>query len=152
MNSLKEKLSQEIEKLVLGTHFHLMEIKISPSKRFTGIQIFLDRDDGYFSLQDCRNWSELIQDLIDRNDMILKDYRLEVSSPGIGRSLKERWEYAKNLEKRLYVVYRPSENEIADVSGDLINVSDDGIGLLIGKNQLSINWAQIQRASVKTLW
>jgi len=152
MESLKERLTAEIGKLTTGTHFHLMEVKISRARSFTGLQVFMDRDDGYFSHEDCRKWSELIMDLVDRKEMITRDYRLEVSSPGVGRNLQERWEYEKNLEKKLWVAYINEDNEAAETSGDLVSVTAEGIGLLKGKNTFTIKWAQLQRASVKTPW
>ncbi len=152
MESLKERLTAEIVKLTTGTHFHLMDLKISRARSFTGLQVFIDRDDGYFSHDDCRNWSQLIMDMVDRKEMIVRDYRLEVSSPGVGRNLQERWEYEKNLEKKLWVAYFNAENEVEEITGDLVSVTDEGIGLLKGKSELTIKWAQIERASVKTPW
>ena len=152
MESLKERLTAEIAKLTTGTHFHLMDLKISRARSFTGLQVFIDREDGYFSHEDCRNWSQLIMDMVERKEMIMRDYRLEVSSPGVGRNLMERWEYEKNLEKKLLVGYIDAEGISSEISGDLVSVTEEGIGLLKGKSELTIKWAQIERASVKTPW
>ena len=152
MDSLIDKLTREIENICRDSHYHLIEIKLSKAKRFTGIQIVLDRDDGYLSHQDCRKWSNELLDAIDGKDLVHGNYRLEVSSPGIGRPLQERWEYEKNLEKSLKITHRSDDELIMDTSGTLIGLSDDGITLKIKNGSILINWDNLIKTVVKTPW
>ena len=152
MDSLIDKLTQEIEKLSRDSNYHLIEIKLSKSKRFTGIQIILDRDDGYLSHQDCKKWSSELLDVIDGKNLVRGNYRLEISSPGIGRPLRKRWEFEKNLEKSLKISYRPDDELIKEISGILICVSDEGITLRIKNDSVLINWEKLINTVVKTPW
>lgn len=152
MDSLIEICSAKIKEMIEGTHFHLIDIKLSKSKRFTSFQIFIDRDDGFLNLEDCEKLSRSFQDILDRDEIIHGDYRLEVSSPGIGRSLKERWEYAKNIEKTLRIDIIEEDDDIRTISGQLTNISNDGITVVSANSSMFIKWAQISKATVKPPW
>jgi ribosome maturation factor RimP len=152
MSSFIDEIKARISPLIAGTHFHLIEIKRSVTKRFLIIRVFMDRDDGYFSHQDCVEWSRKIQDLIDAQNLIRRDYRLEVSSPGIGKLLIEPWEFKKNLEKILKVQFTNEENSIEEFVGTLIGVDDFNIELKNRNNLKKISWNKILKAKVQTPW
>ena len=61
------------------------------------LQIMAERPDGTMVVQDCEELSRALSALLDVEDPISSEYNLEVSSPGIDRSLTrpkdfERWE------------------------------------------------------------
>jgi ribosome maturation factor RimP len=152
MNALNEKLTKIIKGMFVGTVFHLIDIKSSVSKRFTTLVIYIDREDGFFSHQDCVDWSAKFQDYIDRKELINGDYRLEISSPGIGRPLKEQWEFKKNLEKEIKVVFFTNENERKELIGTLINTDDEGIKLSRKDGSCDIPWSKLYSVKVQTPW
>lgn len=51
------------------------------------LRVFIDREDGGVSIDDCVNVSRKLSDLLDEKDPIPQSYCLEVSSPGIEREL-----------------------------------------------------------------
>ncbi len=152
MSAFLEKLETEIAALLDDTHLRLVDIKLSRTKRSTQVRIFLDRDDGYLSHGDCIEYSNKILDLIDARNLIPGDYRLEVSSPGVDRILKERWEFEKNLEKKLAVKYLDEDEASQEISAVLTMVGDDGISLKNGKDVRNIPWGRILTAKVELPW
>ena len=150
--SREETLKQQIHKLIEGTPFHLIDFKIGRLKKRAHIKIVLDREDDFISHEDCRNWSSQIQDIIDAKNLIEDDYRLEVSSPGVGRPLTYRWEYDKNLEKNLSVDYIGKDDEVQNFTGIMIEADDYGIILKDKKQTQRIPWDTIKRARVKLPW
>jgi ribosome maturation factor RimP len=147
-----EILKSEILKSLENTHFHLVDFVTVRHKNKIQIRVFLDRDDGYLSHGDCRRWSSEIKDIIDGKDLISEDYRLEVSSPGIGRPLKEQWEFKKNLEKNFSVEVLDEGDIIKNYTGILVGVESDGINLLIDKSEQKFFWEKISKAKVVTPW
>jgi len=147
-----EQLKLEILKKLENTHFHLLDFMTVRHKNKMQIRVFLDRDDGYLSHGDCKHWSSEIKDIIDGKDLISEDYRLEVSSPGIGRPLKEAWEFKKNLEKNFSVDCLDEDNSTQKYTGILAGVENDGIILLIENKERKILWDRINKAKVVTPW
>ncbi len=153
MSALANKLSGIIEELFEGTTFHLMDIKVTSSKRFSTLRIYIDREDGYLSHSDCENWSRRIQDILDTDELVHGDYRLEVSSPGIGRPLSERWEYEKNLFKALKINYFDFEGVAREIIGTLIEVRDDCVVIEVSKDEpFEIKWENIIKSVIRTPW
>ena len=60
------------------------------------LRAYIDKPEGV-NIQDCENVSRALSDKLDEVDFIDDAYILEVSSPGLGRTLKKD----KHLEKRL---------------------------------------------------
>ena len=52
------------------------------------LRAFIDKADGV-NIQDCENVSRALSDVLDKEDFIPDAYILEVSSPGLGRTLKK---------------------------------------------------------------
>jgi len=152
MAALIDVLTKEIDKIIKGSHFHLLEIKLSKARRYTTILVYMDRDDGFLAHEDCKYLSNEILDVIDAGELVRGNYRLEISSPGIGRPLDERWEYEKNLNKILKVTFEDEEGVYREVMGTLTEVNDVGISIKLEKTDKSINWQTIKKAAVKTPW
>ena len=152
MAALIDVLTNEIDKIITGSHYHLLEIKLAKAKRFTTILVFMDRDDGFLAHEDCKYLSNEILDVIDAGELVRGNYRLEISSPGIGRPLDDRWEYEKNLDKLLKVTFEEEDGSIKEIKGTLTDVNDDGISIRNDKTDKFINWQTIKKAVVKTPW
>lgn len=52
------------------------------------LRVYIDKPEGV-NIQDCENVSRALSDALDREDFIPDAYILEVSSPGLGRTLKK---------------------------------------------------------------
>ena len=52
------------------------------------LRAYIDKPEGV-TIQDCENVSRALSDELDREDFIPDAYILEVSSPGLGRTLKK---------------------------------------------------------------
>lgn len=73
----------------------------APKKTLT---VFIDKSDSGVDLEDCSNFSKGLNFLLDSEDPIPTQYFLEVSSPGLERSLREEWHYKAQLGKKVKVV------------------------------------------------
>lgn len=70
------------------------------------LRIYIDKQDGAISSDDCEAMSRLIDPVIDENDPISNSYYLEVSSVGLDRPLKSEKDFnrfmGKKIDVRLY--------------------------------------------------
>ncbi|MBR1771757.1 MAG: ribosome maturation factor RimP [Lachnospiraceae bacterium] len=60
------------------------------------LRAYIDKPDGV-NILDCENVSRALSDALDRVDFIPDAYILEVSSPGLGRTLKKDKHLAKSI-------------------------------------------------------
>ena len=75
------------------------------------LRAYIDKPDGV-NIQDCENVSRALSDALDKEDFMEDAYILEVSSPGLGRTLKKDKHLEKSLEKEVEVrTYKPIEKQ-----------------------------------------
>ena len=73
------------------------------------LRAFIDKPEGV-TIIDCENVSRAFSDALDREDFIPDAYILEVSSPGLGRTLKKDRHFEKSLGQEVEVkLYKPIE-------------------------------------------
>lgn len=145
-------IAQVIEKL-LSERFkepdladcYVVEVKELPTKRF---EVYLDSDDG-ISYEKCVKVSRYLEQYLDENPQIGEKYVLDVSSAGVGRPLKFKRQYVKNIGRTLKI--KTTDNEV--INGELKAVDDEKIQIEI-KNKKEVStkellFSQIKEAKIK---
>ncbi|GAC1338383.1 MAG: ribosome maturation factor RimP [Beijerinckiaceae bacterium] len=72
--------------VLAGLGFRLVRVKLS-AQHGTTVQIMAERPDGTLSIDDCEAASQSLSPVLDLEDPVSQEYRLELSSPGIDRPL-----------------------------------------------------------------
>jgi ribosome maturation factor RimP len=72
--------------VLAGLGFRLVRVRVSASSGCT-VQIMAERPDGTMVIEDCETASRALSPVFDVEDPIDREYRLEISSPGIDRPL-----------------------------------------------------------------
>lgn len=83
---LAARVAAIIEPAIEGLGFRLVRVKITAQNGST-VQVMAERPDGTFTIEDCEAVSKDISPVLDVDDPVKTAYHLEVSSPGIDRSL-----------------------------------------------------------------
>ena len=74
------------------------------------LRVFIDKDSGV-GIDDCENVSRALSKLLDVDDFIEDSYILEVSSPGLTRTLKKDKEFELNRGKLTKItLFKPDDN------------------------------------------
>ena len=96
-------LDEILEDLVAGEELMLVDMKLSKVGRSHVIRILVDCP-GRVNLSQCAKLSRIVKDAIE-TDMLLKgeNYRLEVSSPGVGRLLHTEVDWKRTIGRKLSV-------------------------------------------------
>lgn len=94
-------LFEMIENQVDRAGLLLVDLTVKNIGRSHMIRLLVDRS-GRVNISECAALSRMIRDFIDGN-MLLMDYRLEVSSPGIGRLLSTEVDWQRSVERKLSV-------------------------------------------------
>jgi ribosome maturation factor RimP len=77
-----------------GMGFRLVRVRISGLAGCT-VQIMAERPDGTMGVEDCESVSRALSPVMDVADPIDREYRLEISSPGIDRPLVRRSDFER---------------------------------------------------------
>lgn len=111
------------------------------------LRYFIDKPQGV-NIQDCVDFSRIIDKLLDEADPIGQSYTLEVSSPGVERRLTREEHFARYVGHRIHIrLIRPREGA-RDLYGELLARTAEGVTLLAdGGGELTVPGADI--ASVK---
>ena len=91
-----DRVTTLVEEKMEGTDLFIVELSVKPGNK---IEILVDRDSG-LALEDCLSVSRHVEGNLDRE---LEDYSLDVSSPGVGKPLKLKRQYVKNVGRTVNV-------------------------------------------------
>jgi len=80
--------------VLIGMGYRLVRVRISGAQGCT-VQIMAERPDGSMLIEDCEAASRALSPVFDVEDPIDREYRLEVSSPGIDRPLVRRSDFER---------------------------------------------------------
>ena len=82
------------------------------------LRAYIDKPDGV-NIQDCENVSRALSDALDKEDFIEDAYILEVSSPGLGRTLKKDKHFEKSLGLEVELKTYKAIDKVKEFSGVL---------------------------------
>jgi ribosome maturation factor RimP len=116
---IEEKITDLLEDLFKTEEFSdcfLVEVKLHANQK---LEVFMDGDNG-ITFARCQRTSRYLEKYIDEEGWLGEKYILEVSSPGIGRPLKLRRQFPKNVGRKVEVTL--TEGTVK--SGTLVEVND----------------------------
>lgn len=91
------------------------------------LRIYIDKEDGSVSIEDCEKVSGFIGKRLDELDPIEKNYFLEVSSPGLDRPLIKDSDYVKYRGKIIDITLYKALDGFKQYSGILQGLDGDDI-------------------------
>ncbi|MCX6137439.1 MAG: ribosome maturation factor RimP [Ignavibacteriales bacterium] len=148
---MKSKNAENTEELVrpileaMGAY--LVEVTIRGERGTKILEVFADTDTG-ISADELTQISRALSAELDRVDPIPGKYRLEVSSPGLGRPLKLPRQYLRNIGRHVAVTYMTKEGA-ATLEGIMDAATDISITVTDKKKaSISIKHSEIIEACV----
>ena len=78
-----------------GLGYRLVRVRVSGTSGMT-VQIMAEKADGTMAIEDCEAASRALSPVFDAEDPIEREYRLEISSPGIDRPLVRRSDFERH--------------------------------------------------------
>lgn len=114
----------------------LVDVDIKGSVNNQKIQVFIDGDD-LVDIDECTRINRKLSDLMEEKDLIDGRYVIEVSSPGVSKSLKYIRQYPKHKGRELDIVTKDKNK----YTGKLIDVVENEIVVLVkqGKSKKEQN-------------
>lgn len=94
----------------------------------TKIEVFIDTDEG-ISFKKCQKLSRALEAYLDESKVVGEKYTLEVSSPGIGRPLKFKRQYPRNVGRSIKIKLKDGskiEGKFVSMENDILTIESKG--------------------------
>lgn len=111
------------------------------------LRVYIDRESG-IGIEDCELVSREVSALLDVEDPISANYRLEISSPGIPRPLFYDWQYQRYAGHEVSLKLSKPLSGKRKITGTIISADNDGLQLQIGDEQQEIFISNIVKANL----
>lgn len=106
------------------------------------LRAYIDKQEGV-NITDCEKVSRALSDALDKEDFIPDAYILEVSSPGLGRTLKKDKHLAKSIGQEVELkLFKPIE-KCKEFAGVLDSFDADSVTILEGETKRTFTRSDI---------
>jgi ribosome maturation factor RimP len=121
-----ERVRTMIDPILFQEGLELTDIEYRRESKGWVLRLYLDKEGGV-TLDDCTRVSQEVGRNLDIEDFIQAPYTLEVSSPGLNRSLRTENDFMKNCQRLVKVkTFDPIENR-RNFKGRLRGISENKI-------------------------
>jgi len=151
---LGKQVQDVADPIARALDLELLEVRCQGKGTGTVICVTLDKEGG-LGIRDCEQFHQSLSRALDVAAPAPCAYRLEVSSPGVDRPLKERKDFRRVMGRLLEVRVQDPDGEDRQVVGRLSALTESGITLVVqsGKkrkiNEIDLSWECITGAKQK---
>lgn len=142
-----QAIAQLIEPTVNNLGFQLWGIQQVSQGKYTTLRIYIDSENG-ITVDDCALVSHHVSAILDVEDPIATRYTLEVSSPGLDRSLFNLQQYSAYIGQWIKLSLRVPFEGRRRFEGVLNAIEDDEIILQIEQEEYVLPFETIEKANV----
>ncbi|AHF58138.1 MULTISPECIES: ribosome maturation factor RimP [Spiroplasma] len=155
---IKLTIIEQLKSYLEEQNLELFDIEYLKEFNSNVLRILIERKDGkIIDLDYLVEISEGINPLIDKLDLILEEYLLEISTPGAEKPLRNFAELARQLNQYLYLELKQPVNGLTEITGTLQAVDNNTQNITFQyfikgvKKQLETNYQNINfaRCAVK---
>lgn len=147
-NNIEEKIENLTSERINNLGYELYDVEYVKEGKDYFLRIYIDSKKG-IDLNDCEKVSDSITELLDKEDYIKEQYFLEVSSPGIERTLRKEKHLTANIGNEIQIkLFKPFEGK-KQYNGILKNFDNDSITIF---NNKEINIDRKNISQIKTVY
>lgn len=106
------------------------------------LRAYIDKPEGV-NIIDCENVSRALSDALDREDFIEEAYILEVSSPGLGRTLKKDKHLAYSIGMEVELKLFKAMDKQKEFAGVLDSFDETTLTIIADENKLTFERGNI---------
>ena len=147
VNALVEQIAEIVKPIAEELNYDIYHIEYVKENGEFYLRIYIEKDGG-ITLSDCEALSRRVSDLMDEKDPIKDPYFLEVSSPGLNRTLFTENHYKRFIGREVMVRFTKSIDGKKNVKGILKEVNDDSI-VVEAENLMNIPKDKIKSANIE---
>jgi len=143
-----ERVQTIIDPILSQEGLELVDIEYRRESKTWVLRLYLDKEGG-ITLDDCTRISREVGRNLDIEDFIQIPYTLEVSSPGLTRSLKTKKDFIKNFHRLIKVkTFDPIDNR-RNFKGKLLGISENKIEIESDRGIFEIPLTNVAKANLE---
>ncbi|MCT8976820.1 ribosome maturation factor RimP [Clostridium sp. CX1] len=148
-DALIDKLIDLVGPIVTELNYELYHLEFVREGNENYFRIYIDKENGGISLEDCEKVSRAVSDMLDVEDPISEGYYLEVSSPGIERILYTDKHLERYIGSNILVKLSGILNGKKKFEGQLLGFSSEELRIKSEEEEISIPRHKVSRVSLK---
>lgn len=125
--SVTEKLYEAINPIVENLGLTLWDIRYEKEGANKYLRVYIDKPDGVIDIFDCERVNEPVSKLLDELDPISESYIFEVSSTGLGRTLRTHRQLLSCIGKEVRLGLYKAVDGVKEYEGILESATEDEI-------------------------
>lgn len=141
-NGVVEKLHSKIEKIVERLGFELYHLEYVREGGQNILRVFIDNEKSV-SLDNCVEVSKAVGEMLDIEEPIVEEYNLEVSSPGIFRTLFTKEHFNKYINSDVAVKLSALFEGKKKYEGILKGFDSENLMLAVDNNEIVIPMSKV---------
>ena len=149
---LEAKVLGEVESIIqdILEHEGMDLVDVAYRRESCGwiLRVLIDKDGGV-TIDDCSHMSRQLSDILDVKDVICCSYKLEVSSPGLNRPLREEKDFKRFIGETVKLKTCASIENRRNFRGRLIDYKDASIFLDIDGQHFTIPHSVVEKANLE---
>jgi ribosome maturation factor RimP len=143
--SIEQRVRVLVEPIIKEKGLELVDVEYMKEGTHWYLRLFIDKDGGV-DIDDCSGVSHAVSELLDKSDIILQSYILEVSSPGLERPLKRTEDFQRFQGELITIKTNKLFKGYEEFSGYLMGLENDEIILEYEGKQMAIPRSVVKKA------
>ena len=147
MNRKEQELETLLNPVVGSQECEIWGVEFVAQGRHSRLRIYIDKEAG-ITVEDCERVSRQVSDVLDVSEVVTGEYTLEVSSPGMDRTLFKPAHYVSNvgeqIDVRLHLAFDGSKHFV----GVLAGFENDEAYVHVGADEFVFPLENVQRARI----
>ena len=140
-----------IRPVIEGSGLDLVDVAFRRESGRRVLRVIVDREGGV-DVDTIAQLAEKVSRRLDVEGFAPGPYALEVSSPGIERSLKRPGDFERRVGDTVKVKTTTPVEGRTNITGELVSADDDGIVVAVGGGELRVRYADIASARTVVDW
>lgn len=128
MENYSLRIQELLEPVVEAQGMEILQVECLRMKSRWLVRLYLDKENGLVSVNDCARISDIVGDILDVHDLPPGSYVLEVSSPGVNRPLVRDKDFVRYQGQRVHVRTHVPVEGMRNFRGELVAYLDEPEG------------------------
>ena len=150
LGSLESTIETMVNDLLVGTSFFIVELGVHGTSGSPVVNVYLDGDEG-ITIKDCAQISRGLRAGIEEKELAPQGLELNVSSPGLKRSLLLPRQYPRHVGRNVKLKVLEAE-AYKTVEGRLLGTVNEMVRIESETGEIELPLESIRQAVVKAAW
>ena len=151
VSNIETKVENLLQDIIENIGYELYDVQYVKEGKDFYLRIVIDKEEG-IDLNDCEKVNDAINDILDEADYIKDQYFLEVSSPGLERTLRKDKHFQKQIGNEILIkLFKPLDKK-KEFVGILKSYSEDELILEQEDEEIKIEVKNIALARTVFEW